>query len=299
VTRFGTALRLPVRAPFRLDLTVDALRRLASNVVDVVSNGTYFRALSDDLGTAVLAIRPFGADAIEVRATGRDAGRWLPVVTRMLGTQVDLTLWYARSRRVAWLAHMTAALRGLKPPRYPTLWEACAHAILFQQISIHAAAAIMRRAVEALGEWLVAGDIRCAAFPPAQRWLDAGDATLRAAGISKNKVEHLRCAAAAFVGGEIDESVLERLPTHQVAQRLCAIRGIGAWSASVILLRGLGRLDTFPLRDSGVARTLSLIAGDERIDQDRLLETLGSVRGMLYYQLLLSRLQDLVAGAVV
>ncbi len=294
MNRFGAARRLPVRPPFRLDLTVDALRRLASNVVDVVSDGTYFRALSDEKETTLLAIRPHDARAIEIRATGRRAERWLPVAARMLGTQVDLTQWYARSRRIAWLAPITTALRGLKPPRYPTLWEACAHAILFQQISIHAAASIMRRAVEALGECITLGGIRCVAFPPAQRWLNADDATLRAAGISRNKIAHLRYAAAACVRGELDEAALERLPTPQAAQRICAVRGMGAWSASVVLLRGLGRLDAFPLRDSGVARTLSVLAGDA-VEQEQLLEALGSVRGMLYYQLLLSRLRNLVA----
>jgi DNA-3-methyladenine glycosylase II len=294
MTRFGVARRLPVRAPFRLDLTVDALRRLASNVVDVVGpDGTYYRALSDGDETVLLGVRPYGARAIEVRATGGDARRWLPVVARMLGTDVNLARWYARSRRVGWLAPITAALRGLKPPRYPTLWEACAHAILFQQISIHAAAAIMRRAVDRLGNHAAAGSIRCVAFPPPHRWLEAADADLRAAGISKNKIAHLRAAAAAFADGTLDERSLEQLPTPQAAERLRSIRGIGAWSASVVLLRGLGRLDTFPLRDSGVARSLSLLAGGAHVDQGRLLETLGDVRGMLYYQLLLGRMRNL------
>ena len=63
-----------------------------------------------------------------------------------------------------------------------------------------------------------------------------------------------------------------------------------------MLLRGLGRLDTFPLRDSGVARSLSLVSGGARIDQDELLETLGPVRGMLYYHLLLARRRNLLAA---
>ena len=117
-----------------------------------------------------------------------------------------------------------------------------------------------------------------------------------AAGLSKNKILHVRCAAEAIAGGAIDEAMLEHLPTPEAAQRLRAIRGIGPWSASVVLLRGLGRLDTFPLRDSGVARTLALLAGSGQIDQERLLERLGDVRGMLYYQLLLGRLRNL-AGA--
>jgi len=54
---FGAARSVPVRTPFRLDLTVDALRRLASNVVDVWGDdGTYYRAVRDALGIAVVAI---------------------------------------------------------------------------------------------------------------------------------------------------------------------------------------------------------------------------------------------------
>ena len=60
-----------------------------------------------------------------------------------------------------------------------------------------------------------------------------------------------------------------------------------------MLLRGLGRLDVFPLRDSGVARTLALLSGNPRIDQEEVLEALGPVRGMLYYHLLLGRLRSL------
>lgn len=291
--RFGAAHRLPVRAPFKLEYTADALRRLASNVVDVVApDGTYYRALTDDRGTELLAIRAAGSRAIDVRATGRDGERWLPVVKRMLGADVDLTHWYERGRRVPWLAPIAARFRGLKPPRYPTLWEAFAHAILFQQISIHAAAAIMRRAVEMLGEPVTTADVRSVAFPDARRWLGAAEADLRAVGISRNKIDHLRSAAAAVAGGSIDERTIESLPTPEAAVKLCTVRGIGPWSASVVLLRGLGRLDTFPLRDSGVARSLALLAGAAHVDQTALLDELGDVRGMLYYHLLLARIHS-------
>jgi len=292
--RFGAPLRVPVREPFRLDLTVDALRRLASNVVDVVENGTYYRAVSDGASTELLAVRAVDRSSIEYRASGRDAERWAPVVERLLGTATDLTQWYRRSGRIAWLRPIATALRGLKPPRYPSLWEACAHAIVFQQISIHAAASIMRRAVETLGDAVTHDGVRCVAFPHAQRWLEAGDAVLRGAGLSRNKVGHLRSAAAALVDGSIDEAALEALSTAEAALQLCGIRGIGPWSASVVLLRGLGRLDVFPLRDSGVARSLVLLSGAAAIDQTELLERLGPVRGMLYYHLLLGRLRNLV-----
>ncbi|MBV8530628.1 MAG: DNA-3-methyladenine glycosylase 2 family protein [Candidatus Eremiobacteraeota bacterium] len=277
-----------------MDLTVDALRRLASNAVDVVgAEGTYYRALRDEGGPALLAVRSRDVRTLEVRATGVRADRWLPIVERMLGTRIDLAEWYLRTREIPWLAPLAVRLRGLKPPRYPTLWEACAHAILFQQISIHAAAAIMRRSVELLGERVTAGPVCGIVFPPPQCWLDADDATLQMAGISRNKIGHLRSAARAILEGEIDEAALEELPTPAAADRLRGIRGIGAWSAAVVLLRGLGRLDTFPLRDSGVARSLALVAGGAKVDQHELLDALGPVRGMLYFHLLLGRMRNL------
>ncbi len=274
---------------------MDALRRLASNVVDVVdADGTYYRAVRVANSTALLAVRARDDGSIELRATGAGGERWIPVVVRMLGTTVNLSDWRARSRQIAWLQPIASALRGLKPPRYPSLWEACAHAIVFQQISIQAAAAIMRRAVRSLGDELTAEGARCVLFPDAERWLSAGDADLRAVGLSRNKLAHIRSAAAAFVEGTIDETGLESLPTPEAARRLCEIRGIGPWSASVMLLRGLGRLDVFPLRDSGVARSLRLLAGEAHVDESALLARLGPTRGMLYYHLLLARLRNLV-----
>lgn len=264
--------------------------------MDVIDErGTYYRAFEDGQSASIVAVSQSRTDAVEVAAT-RGAKRWLPVVARMLGTQADLMQWYDRSARIAWLHRLALAFEGVKPPRYATLWEACAHAIVFQQISIHAAGSIMRRAIEVLGAPVEAFGVRCIPFPPPERWLAASEGRLRAAGLSANKVAHLRSAAASFAEGVIDEVTLEKLPTLEAAERLRAIRGIGPWSAAVILLRGMGRLDTFPMRDSGVARSVVLLAG-EAVDLDFVLETLGPARGMLYYHLLLGRLRNPSATA--
>ncbi|MBV8722351.1 MAG: DNA-3-methyladenine glycosylase 2 family protein [Candidatus Eremiobacteraeota bacterium] len=288
----GKRILLPVKRPFRLDFTSDALRRLAANAVDVVApDGTYYRAFEDASGAALLAVRQYDETSIEVRTSGRRAKRFVEVAARMLGTQVDLNAWYERSARIEWLHRLAKRFAGVKPPRYASLWEACAHAIVFQQISIHAAGAIMRRAIEALGNPVERAGVRCIPFPGPRYWLDAPEDVLRASGLSRNKIEHLRSAAAAFAGGTIDAAALEALPTPEAAQALTAVRGVGPWSAAVILLRGLGRLDTFPMRDSGVARSLAVLAGGA-VDLDFVLEVLGPVRGMLYYHLLLGRIHQ-------
>jgi DNA-3-methyladenine glycosylase II len=114
---------------------------------------------------------------------------------------------------------------------------------------------------------------------------------LRSFGISPNKVATLRRVGEAIESGALDEARLEELPSHEAASVLQEIKGIGPWSATVILLRGFGRLDLFPMNDTGVAQSLKFVTGEAKIDVTGLLEDLGSQRGMLYYHLLLARLE--------
>ena len=294
--KFTLEERVPVPAPYRLDLTVDALRRLAANVVDVVDEaGIYRRALADDRGVNLIEVTQPAGHYINVRIAGAQGRRWLPRIERMLGVRTNIDEWYARVRPFPWLAFLTDRLRGLRPPQYPSLWEAMAHAIVFQQISIHAAASIMRRLIEGLGEPVDLGEKRYYPFLQPQVLLAAPEPALRAAGLSANKIMHLRNAAQAVAGGTLDAESIDALPSVQAAQRLCGIRGIGPWSAAVVLLRGFGRLDVFPMKDSGVARSIKLLSAQPAVDAYALLEALGPVRGMLYFHLLLGRIRNLTA----
>jgi DNA-3-methyladenine glycosylase II len=181
-------------------------------------------------------------------------------------------------------------MRGLKPPRYPALFEACANAIVFQQVSLHAASAIMRRLILALGTQVEHDGVPLIMFPTAEKFLGADDAVIRAAGLSASKLAALRRTGEAIAAGTISEAMLEERSSADAALLLRSIKGIGPWTAAVILLRGLGRLDMFPGNDSGVAAHLARVAG-ERVDAGPIAEALGPQRGMLYFNLLLARLE--------
>ncbi len=296
--KFSFEAEVSVRPPYRLDLTVDALRRLAANVVDVVGeDGVYRRALRDEAGTNLLEVRQASGRALSARIAGPRPQRWLTTVERMLGTQVRLDDWYRRVRPYPWLAFIARELRGLRPPRYPSLWEALAHSIVFQQISIHAAASIMRRLIETAGEPVEHAGAVYYPFVTASQLLSCSDVKLRGAGLSANKIAHLRSAAETVASGAVTGDEIEALPSAAASERLCGIRGSGPWSAAVVLLRGFGRLDVFPMKDSGVARSLRLLSGNPVVDAHALLEGLGPVRGMLYFHLLLGRMRNLVPAA--
>lgn len=279
------------RAPFRLDLTANVLRRLSTNVVDVFDGTTYRRLIGEGPQQALFSVTQTGPAelTVEVRSAGAAYDGAL-LAARILGIDVDLAPFYRAAAKIGWLAPLVKGARGVKPPRYPTLWEACVNAIVYQQISIHAAGAILRRTIERYAPAATIDGAMLYAFPGPQTLLEAEPDDMRGLGLSINKITALRAVARAIVAGTIDEGALTLLPTAELMTELAAHRGIGPWTAAVIALRGFGRLDLFPLNDSGVARSVTALSGRTDVDVDALLSRLGAQRGMLYYHLLLGRL---------
>jgi DNA-3-methyladenine glycosylase II len=293
-TRSHSHHELSVAAPFRLDLTVSALRRLSTNVVDVFTpDGQHIRALETSRGPVVARVVQVNPGALIVTLDGdsREHKLALALVTRMLGIERDVAYFNRAAEGIPWLSPLAQRMRGVRPPRYPTLWEACVNAIVFQQISLHAASAIMRRLILALGQSIDSEGVAVYAFPTAERLLGVEDDALRAAGLSLGKLTTLRRVAEALASGALVEAMLEERASPDAIGLLREIKGIGPWTATVILLRGLGRLDVFPMNDSSVARNLSLVSSSDRIDVESILDSLSPQQGMLYYHLLLARLE--------
>jgi DNA-3-methyladenine glycosylase II len=286
---------IEVASPYRLDLTVSALRRLSTNVVDVLTpDGQYVRAIGGALRPVVVRVKQECPDSIAVTIDGSagEHAHALALVRRILGVDRELTHFDRAAARMAWLRPLALRMRGVKPPRYPTLWEALVNAIAFQQVSLHAASAIVRRLIITFGQPIESEGTLAYLFPSAEQVLGAEDGTLHATGLSASKLATLRRAGEALASGALDEAMLEERSSEDAAALLRQIKGIGPWTATVILLRGLGRLDVFPMNDTSVARNLALVAGSATLDIGRILEALGPQRGMLYYHLLLARLES-------
>jgi DNA-3-methyladenine glycosylase II len=284
----------PVAIPYRLDLTVSALRRLSSNLADVLTpEGKYLRALGG-LRELVIArvTQPDPATlAISLEGDEREHARALAIVRRVLGVDRDLAQFDRAAAHIPWLKSLAERMHGVRPPRYPTLWEACVNAVVFQQISLIAATAIMQRLIVALGQSLVSDGFQHYSFPSTASFLAADDDLLRAAGLSVGKLRTLRRVGEALAAGTLDETMLEQHASPDAAAILCGIKGIGPWTADVILLRGLGRLDVFPMNDTSVTRNLALVSASAAVDVESTLRALSPQQGMLYYHLLLARLE--------
>ena len=273
-------------------MTANVLRRLSTNVVDRFDGTTYSRLVGDAKAPVLLSVTQTGPAELSVDVASKGNAHFDPavLVARLLGIDVDLEPFYRASKSIDWLAPLVRGARGVKPPRYPSIWEACVNAIVYQQISIHAAGAILRRVIERYAQAVTVGDDQLYAFPGPQTLIDADAEDLRGLGLSIQKVVSVRAVARAILDGAIDEASLVLLPTPDLMTSLATHRGIGPWTAAVIALRGFGRLDLFPMNDSGVARSVRDLSGRTDVEVESLLAKLGEQRGMLYYHLLIGRL---------
>lgn len=140
---------------------------------------------------------------------------------------------------------------GLAPRRHRGgAFAALARSILHQQLATGAAAAISAR-FSALYDGV----------PTPAAVLATPDADLRAAGLSAAKAAAVKDLAAKVLDGTVGLHGLSRLADDEIVERLCAVRGIGPWTAHMFLIFQLNRPDVWPVGDYGVRAGYARIAG--------------------------------------
>ena len=296
--RSPASLRLYPRPPFRLDLTAWALRRRAQNRIDHWDGLTYRRALIIDGRRLEVAVaqagdpdRPRLDVALSgVRLTPSRAATVTEVLTRLLGLEVDLSGFYARAAADRALRRLAQRYRGLKPPRFPTLFECLLNAVACQQVSLAAGLTVLSRLAEAVAP--VGGALH--PFPAPLAVLHLSPSELRELGFSERKAHTILELAGAAADGELDLDRFTSLDDDEVVGRLVQRPGIGRWSAEYVLLRGLGRLHVFPPTDVGALNGLRrfLAASGLADDPARALTRWREDAGVLYFHLLLRALEE-------
>lgn len=125
----------------------------------------------------------------------------------------------------------------LEPAEDP--FERFLTAIVRQQVSMEAAAAITDRLVDAI------------AVTPAGV-LAADRATLREAGLSEAKTDYAKAIATAWQERGYDRAYFTDHSDEAVVSELTGIHGVGDWTAKMFLMFCLGREDVFPVEDLGI-----------------------------------------------
>jgi len=295
---------LKVVPPFRLDLTVWALRRWPENKMDRWDGKTFRRALmlnGKPVEIAVTQIGSMTAPRLQATMTGVPFGPEVKsgvteTLNRMLGLQVDLKGFYryaANDRRLAILARR---FRGVKPPQFPSLFEALVNGIACQQFTLASGIQMLNRLSENFGVSFNQAGIGARAFPRPEDLAALKPKLLRGLGFSRQKAGAIIELSRAIVTDNLDRDGLASLDDESAVEQLRGLHGVGRWTAEYVLLRGLGRLHIFPGDDVGARNTLQQWLGLRKpLDYNgtrRVLAKWKPYAGLTYFHMLLYRLNE-------
>jgi len=185
----------------------------------------------------------------------------------MFSFSQDLTTLYAFMNRDPVLRELKLKFYGLKAGSIgATVFESIIKSIIQQQISIRVAFSITNKMVIRFGKQVEAEEFTYYDFPTAKRLAEAALEEIRQCGLSWRKAEYIKGIAEKAAAGEFDSEGLRLLSNEQVAETLKKFRGVGNWTAEMVLAAGLKRDAAVPAGDLGVRRTFSIFySDDERI----------------------------------
>lgn len=215
----------------------------------------------------------------------------MPRHARGFDTQAAYEYLAKRDRKLgAWIKRIGA----IDPdPRWRKSFDpvdALARAILYQQLSGKAAATIVGRV-----ETAIASDrFHCDTLARCD------DATIRACGVSGNKLLALRDLAAREARGEIPAlRQMSTMDNDAIVDALVPVRGIGRWTVEMMLMFRLGRADVLPIDDLGIRKGAQIVDKLDEMLSPKLLAERGERWGpyRTYASLYLWRVADFGAEA--
>lgn len=288
--------------PFRLDLTVWAIRRRPENETDRWDGETYERVLAVQ-GKPVLVRVTQSGSASTPRLEVTASARHLPAnvkatattaLERLFGVHTDLRPFYRLAAEHRRLDELASRFMGLKPPRFPTVWEGLVNGIACQQFSLTVGILLLNRLAALCGLPFGEGVIRHA-FPGPQALARAAPESLRSQGFNTAKTRELIGLGQAITSGQLDLEALEDFDNREAMARLLELPGVGRWTAEYVLLRGLGRIDVFPGDDVGARNNLARwLRLREPFDYARVMRVTSKWKpygGLVYFHLLLDGLE--------
>jgi DNA-3-methyladenine glycosylase II len=297
-------LWLKPHPPFRLDFTVWALRRRPENQVDRWDGRTYRRTVLAAGIPISLAVQMEGSPDSPRLRVGLTAPS-LPegvveeavrALDHLLGLSVDLSGFYRHVKGDARLGPWALRFRGMRPPRFPTVFEALINAIACQQVTLTLGIRLINRLAEAFGRRVEEDPEAPPAFPGAEDLAGRSLEALRALGFSRQKARAILTLAEMTAAGAIHPESWGSLPDAEAIARLQGLHGVGRWSAEYVLLRGMGRLHIFPADDVGARNHLRRWLGRRRpLDAQQVRNALKPwhpYAGLVYFHLLLKHLDE-------
>jgi DNA-3-methyladenine glycosylase II len=151
---------------------------------------------------------------------------------------------------------------GEIPPIVPVedLFQDIIRSIVGQQLSVKAADTIYGRVLNLVGT-----------SEPGS-FLKHEDAALRACGLSFAKIKYIKSLCESVLNKEVDLESLRNLKDEEVIEELVKLKGIGVWTAEMLLIFGLGKEDIFSYGDLGVRNAISNLYKVDRDNREKIMK---------------------------
>ncbi len=146
------------------------------------------------------------------------------------------------------------------------LFSSLARAIVHQQLSTKAAAAIHRRFLQLYPDRL---------FPSATDILATPEVMLRSVGISQPKIRYLKDLAQKVLEDLPTLEELEKMDDESIIKTLTQVKGIGRWTVQMLLIFRMNRPDVLPVDDLGVRAGIRKLYGLNELPDKKTIESLG------------------------
>ena len=251
-------LRLPYAPPYDWQAILDFLRQRAIPGVEATTTDTYRRtiALDDAVGSFAVSIdtRKNRLLATINLSYVRGLASIVARLRRLFDLDADTASIEAHLGQDPRLAPIVAVRPGLRVPGAWDSFELAVRAILGQQVSVAGARTLAARLAEAFGRIMPSGTNGLSRLFPTPAAL--ADEDLSVIGIPRARANSISALARAVLD---DPDLLQPFGTlEETEKRLCALRGIGPWTAQYIAMRALSAPDAFPTGDIGVLRALEM-----------------------------------------
>jgi DNA-3-methyladenine glycosylase II len=216
------------------------------------------------------------------------------LIQKMLGLDLNLHPFYALAENDEIIGPLVRQFYGVKPPRFPTIFEALVNAIACQQVTLDVGIIMLNRLAEKFGRVFDDDRTPLYAFPGPEDLANVSEEEIKKLGFSYQKVRAIKELTMAIVNNKISLAKVDNTASQDVVKYLSTLRGIGRWSAEYVLLRGLGRIDTFPGDDIGAQNNLRrLFHLDHKPGYEEIKELTSRwhpYEGLVYFHLLLNKL---------
>jgi DNA-3-methyladenine glycosylase II len=231
--------------PYDFEKMLDATVRFPP-VMDIVRGGEYWRALY--VGEQIALVRVCGRGTVwnprldvhlVAASSAVDAGIVLAKLRHILSTDEDLNPFYAVARKDAALWETVEPLQGLRFIRAEGMFEGLMVTVIEQQIALTAALRAERWLVEWAGNQIVHDGAAYYAFARPAQIAAARVADLIPLKITFRRMQLLIDLAQQTTSGRLDLEALREMPPSKAFDSLIHLRGVGRWTASWTLTRGL------------------------------------------------------------